>query len=214
MKPSSSLDRKTRQIMTNTIQRTRPPLIPSVGFPSLAAQVGIGIGVASFWRGAWYVLDDNLFPDNPLYSATSSLGLGTAGLAVTQGLISKCASAEASDGKNPIKNMKCFNSRIARFGSLYCISMSVVLIWRGAWMMWDLGYEKYHDNRVKAMDPGHSTFSGVASHVLAVGGLLCVGRFSSVLAPPASYSILKDLAFKATTWKEFSNKASKNMFRK
>ena len=156
------------------------------------------------------MLDDHLFPDNALHSATASLGLGTAGLALTQGMIAHCASNEVS-GKNKVKLPKYYNS-LARFGSLYGIAMSVVLVWRGAWMMWDIGYEKIQKDEVKALEPGHLTKSGMASHLLAIGGLLAFGRFSSVLAPPASVSILKDMALKASTWKEYS-KAAKWFFR-
>jgi len=173
-------------------------------------KVGVGIGVASFWRGAWYVLDDNLFPNNPLHSATASLGLGTAGLAITQGMIAHEASKQVS-GKTRVKLPSYYNS-IARFGSLYGIAMSVVLVWRGSWMLWDIGYEKIYKDEVKALDPGHRTKGGLASHIVACAGLLAFGRFSSVLAPPASVSILKDMALKAKTWKEYSN-AAKWFFR-
>jgi hypothetical protein len=151
-----------------------------------------------------------LYPDNALYSATASLGLGTAGLALTQGLMAQFASNEVSK-KNKVKLPRYYNS-IARFGSLYGIAMSVVLVWRGSWMLWDVGYEKYHSNEVKATDRDHLTKSGLTSHLLACGCLLAFGRFSSVLAPPASVSILKDLALKASTWKEYS-KAAKWFFR-
>ncbi len=203
-------DQRTRPIMTKTVLRHTPTPPIGVSLGPLAAQVGIGIGVASFWRGSWYILDDNLFPDNPLYSATASLGLGTAGLALTQGMIAHCASKEVS-GKNKVKLPSYYNS-IARFGSLYGVAMSVVLVWRGAWMMWDIGYERFHKEEAKATDPGHLTKTGLASHLLAVGGLLVAGRFSSVLAPPASIAILKDMALKASTWKEYS-KAAKWFFR-
>jgi len=203
-------DKRSRPVMTKTVLKHTPTPPLGVGFASLGAQVGVGLGVASFWRGAWYILDDNLFPDNPMYSATACLGLGTAGLAATQMGIARLASREVS-ARNKVKLPSYYNS-LARFGSLYGVAISVVLVWRGSWMMWDVGYEHYHQGKVKATDTGHLTNSGLASHVLAIGGLLAFGRFSSVLAPPASVSILKDLALKASTWKEYSA-AAKWFFR-
>ena len=119
-------DQRTRPIITKTVLRNTPTPPIGVGLRPLAVQVGVGIGVASFWRGAWYILDDNLFPENPLYSASASLGLGTTGLALTQGLIARCASNEVSR-KNKIKLPSYYNS-VARFGSLYGVAMSVVLV--------------------------------------------------------------------------------------
>ena len=36
-------------------------------------------------------------------------------------------------------------------------------------------------------------YSGIASHVVATIGLLFIGRFKSVMAPPANVSIMRDL---------------------
>ena len=40
----------------------------------------IGCAAASFWRGAWYIMDDQLYPEQPFYSALASLVLGSMGL--------------------------------------------------------------------------------------------------------------------------------------
>lgn len=77
-------------------------------------------------------------------------------------------------------------------------------------MGWDIAYEKL--NKQSATDKGHLTRSGIGSCALATFGLLAFGRFSSVLAPPAKVSILEDLAFKATTWQQYS-KAAKWFFK-
>lgn len=194
-----------RVLTTRSIPR---PLIPApIGFePStIAAQVGVGIACASFWRGLWYYLDDNLFPQNPLHSSLASLGMGTTGLALSQGLMAKMAQREIANQKIHLPGKY---STVARFATLYGVSISCVLVWRGAWMMWDVGYEKWHkDKEAKATDPGHLTNSGLLSHFVAVGGLLAFGRFASVLAPPARVSILKDLTFKANTWRQYASAA-------
>lgn len=172
-------------------------------------QVAIGVACASYWRGMWYILDDNLFPENPLMSATSCLGLGTLGLAGTQGFIARQAE---KDLINKRQHLPRHYSSFARFGSLYAVSTSCVLIWRGAWVMWDVAYEKFHGDEVKATDPKHLTKSGMLSHGAACVGLLCLGSFASVLAPPARASVLKDCALKAKTWQEYS-KAAKWFFK-
>ena len=172
-------------------------------------QVAIGVACASYWRGMWYILDDNLFPENPFYSASSCLGLGAVGLAGTQGFIARQAERDLIN-----KNLALprHYSPFARFGSLYCVSTSCVLIWRGTWMLWDIAYEKIHKDQIKATDPKHLTKSGMLSHGIAVAGLLALGSFASVLAPPARASVLKDCALKAKTWQEYS-KAAKWFFK-
>lgn len=103
----------------------------------ILSHVGIGMGAASFWRGAWYVLDDQLFPDDALKSAVSSLLLGTAGMAASQGLLHRATTLTT---KQPP-----FLQPLARFGALYVVAMSCVLVWRGTWVGWDCVYEHYHN---------------------------------------------------------------------
>eukprot|EP00957_Ditylum_brightwellii_P138723 10574058-Ditylum_brightwellii.AAC.1 len=91
--------KKPFHTITNSNNRSYP--IP-LGIRPVAAQVGVGIACASFWRGMWYLLDDNLFPNNPLYSATASLATGTAGLALTQGYISH---KSQQDAMNHVKKL-------------------------------------------------------------------------------------------------------------
>lgn len=173
-----------------------------LGVTPIPTQVAIGVASASYWRGMWYILDDNLFPENPTYSAMASLGLGSFGLAFIQGAIAKKAEYYAK--KEAVK-LPSYYPSIARFGTLYCVATSCILVWRGAWMGWDIAYEKLQ--KESATDKGHLTISGIGSHVIATLGLLAFGRFSSVLGPPARVSILEDLAFKATTWQQYSKSA-------
>ncbi len=172
--------------------------------------------MVSFWRGAWYILDENLFPENAFYSATASLGLGTTGLMMTHSIADSIKAAEASYQKNKRKVSFPSNySQLRRFGGLYCLSISVVSIWRGTWMMWDIGYERFHKDEVKATDPGHLQKSGSASHLFGVMGLLTIGRFSSVLAPPASISMIKDTFARINLvhWKGPAKEVMKRLFR-
>ena len=80
-------------------------------------------------RGAWYILDDHLYPDDAFKSSVASLSGGVVGMTLSQGLVEKCET---------IKNPRML--RVARFGALYCIATSVVLVWRGTWVGWDVFY--------------------------------------------------------------------------
>jgi hypothetical protein len=187
-------------------------------YKTLATHVFVGMGAASFWRGAWYILDDHLFPENAALSAATSLGLGAAGMAASQGLVARAEqlaeklkvsqskivkAASASTNKTRISSSPQIlkgTVAVARFGALYTVAVSCVLVWRGTWVGWDVLYEyvylSSHPENPKSTDRGHATHSGLMSHVTAVGLLLGTGLFASVLAPPAAVSVIRDLAVK------------------
>jgi hypothetical protein len=199
-------------------------------YKTLATHVFVGMGAASFWRGAWYVLDDHLFPENAAKSATASLGLGVLGMAASQGLIARAEQlAEKLEQRNLSKRKANLNAStssngtssihhkaplrvrsplllpgtvaVARFGALYTVAVSCVLVWRGTWVGWDVVYEHLYcpgENGAKSTDPGHATNSGLLSHAVAVGLLLGTGLFASVLAPPAAVSVIRDFAVKSS----------------
>jgi hypothetical protein len=82
---------------------------------TLATHVGVGMGAASFWRGAWIILDENLYPDEPVKSATASFGLGVVGLAMSQGLVSRAEQLAKKAANRPLA------LSTARFGALYSV---------------------------------------------------------------------------------------------
>lgn len=177
--------------------------------------VGVGMGAASFWRGAWYVLDDHLFPDDKGKSALASFGLGVAGMTASQGLVAKCeelASRKSSNSRSALVAAR--RLQMFRFGALYTIAVSCVLVWRGTWVGWDVLYEYTHPAQtpcrtgVKSTDPGHLSTSGMLSHVIAITALVGTGLFASVLAPPAATSIVRDWAVQAGA-KPYSGPAGK-----
>ncbi|CAB9509195.1 expressed unknown protein [Seminavis robusta] len=180
----------------------------------MLTHVGVGMGAASFWRGAWYVLDDQLYPEDANKSAAASLILGTAGMAASQGIVYRAMMVQS----------RLFKPA-ARFGALYTIAMSCVLVWRGTWVGWDCVYEYYYNQHyhtdstqplkdghvnqsfldhgpvgfaIKSTDPGHLTTSGLASHCAAIVVLGACGVFASVLAPPAAVSVIRDLAIQSS----------------
>lgn len=179
----------------------------------------IGCGAASFWRGAWYILDDNLFPNDPTWSASSSLLGGMAGMLLSQGMIKRYEVLM----NHHTADQLLFRRSVYRFGAIYCSALSVVLVWRGAWLSWDCFYEGLHSKQawqaskssflhhsvynqmhrdavgeVDATATGHATRSGLFSHLTAVALLLGMGTFASVLAPPAAVSIIHDATVKSS----------------
>ena len=202
----------------------RPPSKSPFGpqpFPMVIRNVMIGCGTASFWRGAWYILDDNLFPQDPALSAASSLVSGTAGMFLSQGLIKRYEVLV----NHHTADQLLFRRSVYRFGAVYCAALSVVLVWRGAWLSWDCFYEGLHAKQawhaskssflhhsvydkmhvddsnwveVNATSAGHATKSGLISHLTAITLLLGMGTFASVLAPPAAVSILHDATIKSS----------------
>lgn len=114
---------------------TAPPLSR---FP---LQVGVGMLCASYWRGAWYILDYTLFPHDRVASATCSLVLGSALLGVNQYVLSPSYNGSKWLVRllPPPKHvsLRAYYVKMNRFVSIYMIALSCVLVWRGAWLLWD-----------------------------------------------------------------------------
>ena len=175
----------------------------------LPLQIAVGMGVASFWRGAWYVMDTSIFPDDNLKSGAACLVAGTAGLAKLQ----RYAASEVHK-RYIAKNIPPPPS--LRYGLLYGMGLSCVAVWRGTWCMWDSLFERFDPWAFKgdagvrngedeeSSSPGEpqmsentfTFFNGVASHVVAIAGLTAAGYLSSVLSPPAVCFLLNDEALR------------------
>jgi hypothetical protein len=214
----------------------------------------VGMGAASFWRGAWYILDDHLLPDHKPSSALVSLGLGCLGMAMSQGLVHRAETWSERVGgrvtnlitvgkKRTINSSRCalpwkkgqqrsssvfFSSpkqrlllTAGRIGATYTIALSCVLVWRGTWMAWDILYESlprasalysnlnmssslidgsnHLETTNATTDAGNLTRSGLLSHLTAIGLLISVGLFASVLSPPAAASIIRDVSVRSSS---------------
>mmetsp|Transcript_54125 Transcript_54125/g.114999 ORF Transcript_54125/g.114999 Transcript_54125/m.114999 type:complete len:254 (+) Transcript_54125:125-886(+) len=244
---------------------------------SLSVQVATGMLCASYWRGAWYVLDHTLYPENRLASGAVSLAAGSCLLGMKQHVLSPSYNGTKYLVRMlpPPKNISLRTRYVQtnRFVILYGIASACVLIWRGTWLLWDEGAHRVadalstlqprlpqvgNDNDspaklngnvaalIKQRQPlqqqqlpqqmlqrlplaasphkhqdhhGESTvtdhddadenvlfYSGIASHVVATAGLLFLGRFASVMAPPANVSMIKDV-FVHGRGKEFARAA-------
>lgn len=144
------------------------------GHRTLAEDILTACGVASFWRGAWYVADAVVYPESPAKSGAACLGGGAAALAGLQ----VGARRALAPGRQP-------PGRATRYAATYALALSCVAVWRGAWVLWDAAAGELGVG-------ADGVASGVASHVGGAAALLCAGRASSVLAPPAKISILDD----------------------
>mmetsp|Transcript_12422 Transcript_12422/g.17645 ORF Transcript_12422/g.17645 Transcript_12422/m.17645 type:complete len:276 (-) Transcript_12422:461-1288(-) len=231
---------------------------------SIPLQLTVGALCASYWRGAWYVFDYTLFPNDRVLSASSSFALGGGLLAMQQHILSPSYNGT----KFLVRllpppehlSLRTYYMKMNRFVSLYGIALACVLVWRGAWLAWDeladqvsdlvvpittkeenqapsqskqqplVPLEKKattimattattnsqpsissasatpqehhqhhhhhndHQDAVSHHDIDRTLFySGIASHVCATVGLLMIGRFKSVMAPPANVSMMKDI---------------------
>ncbi|KAL3827283.1 hypothetical protein ACHAXA_005029 [Cyclostephanos tholiformis] len=243
---------------------------------TLPVQVATGVLCASYWRGAWYILDHTLFPDNRALSGIVSLTSGSALLGLKQYIISPSYNGTKRLVRllPPPESVSLRRRYIQtnRFIVLYGIASGCILIWRGTWLLWDEaahGIADVIDSRgcggststhsttpatssvshppkttststststsssapppppppppsrptpiatASATAPAHAHdhhhhgestltqhddieektlfYSGIASHVLATCGLLFMGRFACVMAPPANVTMLRDI---------------------
>lgn len=189
---------------------------------TVLGHIGVGMASASFWRGAWYMLDDCLYPGDPFRSAMASFGLGTVGMLASQGLVNRM-DALAATTSNTVFSLHSHSKgvgnwhwrigQVARFGAIYALAGSCILIWRGTWVMWDVVYEHAHHCPIqktgpRATDEHHATYSGLVSHLTAVVGLLSCGLFASVLAPPAAVAVVTNAAVTAASRPQVRNSAS------
>ena len=155
------------------------------------------------------MLDDHLFPHNAVQSAAASWTLGVVGLTMSQGWMGRLEQQEQQ--RHSCRHRHRFppprTAPARRLGAVYCLATSCVLLWRGTWVGWDCLYEYYSSSYCAdgtssapvATDPGHATRSGIVSHMVAVGGLVAAGCLTSVLAPPAAVSILRDATLRGGT---------------
>jgi len=129
--------------------------------------------VATFWRGCWVMLDCWL-PADPAQAAAVSVALG--GLLV--GL------AHAANLPQPAGEQLTITEGLRERGFSYVLAWSGVFVWHGIWQGWEVL-------------TGDGLASGVACHMLGLGGLLALRSFRSTLAPPACVALDDDPAYGA-----------------
>ena len=99
--------------------------------------ISIGFACASFWRGAWYIFDELLYPDDIVKSSLASLLLGSAGI-ITSQTIPAFESTEVTKKNRTIYKRLWSIIHKSSPVRLYSLALSCVLVWRGAWVGWDV----------------------------------------------------------------------------
>lgn len=146
-----------------------------------AGDVAVACGVASFWRGAWYVMDARVFPED---RAASALACGTLG---------PVAVAVASRAMRDARGVDVAG---ARFYALACVvACGSVATWRGVWTGWDEACARANaarDASARASEAETHLWGGVASLLVGAVGLIGAGTFASTFAPPVPMVYQRD----------------------
>ena len=170
--------------------------------PLLATTTFVGIAVASFWRGAWYVLDETVFPSSELKSGLACFLGGVSGLATSQHV--KLLMMREHVGAATRSNRK----RVMLFSPpTYFVGLSCVLFWRGVWCLWDSATDAYFSHSSssssakseKEEEKVSSSYtpklkSGILSHAFGATALVSTGFLASAACPPAGLWVARDAA--------------------
>lgn len=178
------------------------PLAEPLSFPKrqIPLLLAVGVGAASFWRGAWYVMDAVLFPDDMVASCQACLLLGFGGHALLHELIPRIPAVFLAPA-------------VVRTALVYVCALIPVFVWRGTWLSWDLAtaaLEPYLQVQARQEQPAEVTdiateanseealrrksllISGLVSHTVSVVFLMRLKHLSAALAPPARIGVLSD----------------------
>ena len=192
--------------------------------PLLATTTFVGVAVASFWRGAWYVLDEVVFPADVFKSGLACFVAGVGGLATSQH--AKLLLLRELSCTTKTSHRK----RVLMFTPpTYFVALSCVLFWRGVWCLWDSASDAYFGVADGEDDSDNSTRnnnnnndnnnnsdvreengedenvalglyssekfkSGIVSHAAGVTALVSTGFLASAACPPAGLWVARDAA--------------------
>jgi len=205
------LSRSVKQTPTQNVESSK-----SVNeIPLLATTTFVGVAVASFWRGAWYVLDETVFPLDARKSGLACFAAGVCGLATSQHVKLMMLKDMACTTKTT--NQK----RVMLFSPpTYFVGLSCVLFWRGVWCLWDSATDAYFvlkdgedscssssssgSEDASGSSPPASFFfpssyspklkSGIVSHAAGATALVATGFLASAACPPAGLWVARDAA--------------------
>eukprot|EP00435_Cladocopium_sp_Y103_P073593 s449_g44.t1 len=135
----------------------------------------VAAAVASAWRGAWLVLDAELWPQRPTASAALGLGWGVVLFGIL-GFAQPCLASAVGRARH--KQIFWLVDAIYSYLGFWCC----VLIWRGVWQLWDgaLGFAPVSN---EDLAPGFVRGAWL-SHCVGVSLLLAAGAMRSLNAPP------------------------------
>ena len=169
--------------------------------PLLATTTFVGIAVASFWRGAWYVLDETVFPSSELKSGMACFLGGVSGLATSQHVkLMMMREHVGAATRSARKRVMLFSP------PTYFVGLSCVLFWRGVWCLWDSATDAYFSHRSSSSSSEKeeeenvsSSYSpklksGILSHAFGATALVSTGFLASAACPPAGLWVARDAA--------------------
>ena len=211
-----------RTLLSRSVKQTTHPVESSKSvneIPLLATTTFVGVAVASFWRGAWYVLDETVFPLDARKSGLACFAAGVCGLATSQHVKLMMLKDMACTTKTT--NQK----RVMLFSPpTYFVGLSCVLFWRGVWCLWDSATDAYFvlkdgedscssssssssssgSEDASGSSPPASFFfpssyspklkSGIVSHAAGATALVATGFLASAACPPAGLWVARDAA--------------------
>ena len=219
----SSSSSSGRTLLSRSVKQTTHPVESSKSvneIPLLATTTFVGVAVASFWRGAWYVLDETVFPLDARKSGLACFAAGVCGLATSQHVKLMMLKDMACTTKTT--NQK----RVMLFSPpTYFVGLSCVLFWRGVWCLWDSATDAYFvlkdgedscsssssssssssgSEDASGSSPPASFFfpssyspklkSGIVSHAAGATALVATGFLASAACPPAGLWVARDAA--------------------
>ena len=170
--------------------------------PLLATTTFVGIAVASFWRGAWYVLDETVFPSSELKSGMACFLGGVSGLATSQHVkLMMMREHVGAATRSARKRVMLFSP------PTYFVGLSCVLFWRGVWCLWDSATDAYFSHSSSSSSSSEkeeeekvsSSYSpklksGILSHAFGATALVSTGFLASAACPPAGLWVARDAA--------------------
>lgn len=136
----------------------------------------VAVAVSSVWRSAWHIIDGFLLPQRPLASALASLGLGSA-LYLAMSAVQPALASWARARPSLLRSIWALDTLYSYAGLWVC-----VLVWRGAWALWDeaFGYGLPPSDLAGAQ----RVISACASQGVGLALLLCTGTTRSLNAAP------------------------------
>ena len=153
-----------------------------------AGDVAVAAGVASFWRGAWYVMDACVFPDDRARSAQACAVAGPCAVGLG------AAAMERWGGR--VRN--------GRYHVLVsAIALGSVATWRGVWMMWDETCDRVNASlgeggKLSAREV--TLYGGAASALAGAATLVGMKSYASVFAPPVPMTYQCDVNVAKERW--------------
>lgn len=155
----------------------------------------VGAGCATFWRGAWEVMDHTVFPDDQAASCQVCVLLGYGGFVVLHELVPRLPAVVLA-------------SAAMRAGLAYIGAVSTVFAWRSTWLACDIATDALAPilwppppkaapaARVLSDEEQRkrtcAIISGLVTHFAATALLARLGCLASTSAPPARSGLVAD----------------------